>query len=354
MSRGIKTFLYSAGLVLLALLCAAGYAAYEAKNFLESPAQSTDEERLFDVQPGATMAQAAQQLEKQGLVRNARYFVWLARYKKVGGKLQAGRFALRTGWRPEQVLEQLVYGKPVLSRITLREGLTWWQAGRQLADAGYVTYADFTAVMHDPEFLRHYGIPFASAEGFLMPDTYLLKKPEKPDAASTRAVCGRLVDTFWLKTKSLWPNGKKPNADELRRILTLASIVERETAFDDERPRVAGVYANRLRMGMPLQADPTVIYGIGPDFDGNLRRRDLDNEANAYNTYKHPGLPPGPICSPGIRAIKAAITPEQHSFLYFVAITDGGRHAFNTSLEGHNKSVREYLNNRKKQPSSAQ
>lgn len=144
-------------------------------------------------------------------------------------------------------------------------------------------------------------------------------------------------------------DGKRPSRDELRRLVILASVVEKETAFADERPRVAGVYANRLRINMALQADPTVIYGLGPNFDGNLRRRHLDDANNIYNTYQRPGLPPGPICSFGASALAAAITPEEHKYLYFVAITDGGRHAFSTNLDDHNRAVRQYLKNRRAQ-----
>ena len=112
---------------------------------------------------------------------------------------------------------------------------------------------------------------------------------------------------------------------------------------------MAGGYANRLRINMALQADPTVIYGLGPNFDGNLRRRHLDDANNIYNTYQRPGLPPGPICSFGASALAAAITPEEHKYLYFVAITDGGRHAFSTNLDDHNRAVRQYLRNRRAQ-----
>ena len=218
-----------------------------------------------------------------------------------------------------------------------------------LEEAGLVRLEDFRAVITDPAFLRHYGIPFDSAEGFLMPDTYLLKKADVPDKAQARAVAGRMVDNFWRKGDALWPDGKRPSRDELRRLVILASVVEKETAFADERPRVAGVYANRLRINMALQADPTVIYGLGPNFDGNLRRRHLDDANNIYNTYQRPGLPPGPICSFGASALAAAITPEEHKYLYFVAITDGGRHAFSTNLDDHNRAVRQYLKNRRAQ-----
>ena len=167
-----------------------------------------------------------------------------------------------------------------------------------------------------------------------------------------KSVVGRLIDNFWRRTAPLWPGGKRPGPsgrDEVRRLVTLASIVERETAVPSERPRVAGVYANRLRLNMLLQADPTTAYGLGGSFDGNLRRKHLDDEGNPYNTYKHPGLPPGPICSFGASALAAAITPEEHKYLYFVAITDGGRHAFSTNLDDHNRAVRQYLKNRRAQ-----
>ena len=230
--------------------------------------------------------------------------------------------------------------------MTVREGLTWWQTADVLEQAGLVRADDFRDVIHDPAFLRHYGIPFESAEGFLMPDTYLLKKPDAPDRAQARAVAGRMVDTFWRKAAPLWPDGGKPGTAALRRWVILASIVERETAVRAERPRVAGVYANRLERGMPLQADPTVIYGLGRYFDGNLRRKHLDDASNTYNTYQRPGLPPGPICSFGMTALAAAMTPERHAFLYFVAKTDGGEHTFSKTLGEHNRAVRQYLRNR--------
>ena len=248
-------------------------------------------------------------------------------------------------------MDALVNGKPVLFRITVPEGLTWWQTGRLLEEAGLVRFADFRDVVTDPDFLRHYGIPFATAEGFLMPDTYLLKKADEPDdaqfKAQARAVAGRMVDNFWRKTAAVWPGKVRPKPDDLKTWVILASVVEKETAIDAERPRVAGVYRNRLARQMPLQADPTVIYGLGPAFDGNLRRKDLDDPNNLYNTYQRPGLPPGPISSFGTAALAAAVNPEAHDFLYFVARTDGGEHVFSATLTEHNRAVRQYLQNRR-------
>lgn len=358
--------------LLILVLCGVGASLWiwhEARVFLDTAPETPGREIHFDVTPGAHLARIAEDLAARGLITNARKFVWLARYKKEGHKLQAGRFALNTGWKPERILDTLVNGSPLMYRVTVPEGFTWWQTGKLLEEAGLARFDDFQAVISDPEFLRHYGIPFASAEGFLMPDTYLLRKPDSPMPgggaepatederrireewrAQAKMVAGRLVDNFWRKSAPLWPGvadarpGAIPklSAADLKKWVILASIVEKETGIPQERPRVAGVYANRLERNMPLQADPTVIYGLGPNFSGKISRSNLDDTGNAYNTYQHPGLPPGPIASFGQAALKAAINPEQHDFLYFVAITDGGAHNFSKTYEEHERAVREY------------
>lgn len=347
----MKIMLRIVGLLFVLALAACGWLWYEVQAFLNSAPETPGREIFFDVTPGARLGQVSAALAEKGLVTDARKFSLLARYKQWENRLQAGRFALNSGWTPERVLDALVNGKPVLFRITVPEGLTWWQTGRLLEEAGLVRFADFRDVVTDPDFLRHYGIPFATAEGFLMPDTYLLKKADEPDdaqfKAQARAVAGRMVDNFWRKTAAVWPGKVRPKPDDLKTWVILASVVEKETAIDAERPRVAGVYRNRLARQMPLQADPTVIYGLGPAFDGNLRRKDLDDPNNLYNTYQRPGLPPGPISSFGTAALTAAVNPEAHDFLYFVARTDGGEHVFSTTLTEHNRAVRQYLQNRR-------
>jgi len=338
----MKTLMRLFCLCILLALCAGGFVGYEAWRFLNTPPANPGEEQLFDVEPGTHLGKIAEQLEKKGLVTDAGKLVLLARYKKWDSRLQSGRFQLHSGWLPERVLDQLVNGQPVLYRVTLREGLAWWEVARILEETGFARADDFRAVIFDPAFLRHYGIPFHNAEGFLYPDTYLLKKSEFLDIAAARAVAGRLVDTFWQKSARIWPDGKRPNTRDLRRLVILASIVEKESAIPEERPRIAGVFAKRLNINMPLQADPTVIYGLGQKFDGNLRRIHLDDPKNLYNTYKIPGLPPGPICSPGLSALQAALSPEEHNYLYFVAKGDGG-HVFSTNLNDHNRAVRQWV-----------
>ena len=346
----MKILLRTLGLLFVLALAGGGWVAYEAHTFLNTTPETPGREVFYDVPAGARLAQVSAGLVKLGVVTDARKLDLLARYKKWENRLQAGRFALNTGWLPEKVLDELVNGHPVLYRVTVPEGLTWWQTGKMLEEAGLVVFEDFRKVVTDPDFLRHYGIPFATAEGFLMPDTYLLKKNEVIDMAQAKAVAGRMVDNFWRKTATVWPDGKKPGpaqAAQLKTWIILASIVEKETGIDAERARVAGVYQNRITKGMLLQADPTVIYGLGPAFDGNLRRRDLDDANNLYNTYQRPGLPPGPICSFGAAALAAAVRPEAHNYLYFVAKFDGGEHVFSTNLTDHNKAVRQYLQNRR-------
>lgn len=344
----MKYLLRFLALLLFTSAAAGGWIYYEADRFLNTAPETPGREVLFDVAPGARLTQVAAMLNERGLITDTRKFSLLARWKDREKRLQAGRFAMNTGWLPERVLEELVTGKPVLFRITVPEGLTWWQTGKLLEEAGLVRFNDFRDVVTDPDFLRHYGIPFATAEGFLMPDTYLLKKDDEPSKEQARAVAGRMVDNFWRKAAAIWPDQAKPKAQDIKRWVTLASVVEKETAVEAERPRVAGVYQNRLQRNMLLQADPTVIYGLGPSFDGNLRRKHLDDANNLYNTYQRPGLPPGPISSFGISALAAAVRPETHNYLYFVAITDGGEHAFSMTLDEHNKAVRQYLQNRRK------
>ncbi|WP_231039161.1 endolytic transglycosylase MltG, partial [Nitratidesulfovibrio oxamicus] len=328
-----------AALVLLVLL-ACGYAGYDAWRFLHTPPASPGADVYVDVEPGASFDRVTKQLLDKGAVTSDWRFKLLAHYHGWETSLKAGRFLVHSNWAPFRVLDQLVNGQPVLSRITLREGLTWWETARLLEVEGFVTVEDFRAVITDPVFLRHWGIPFDTAEGFLFPDTYLIKKPATPDRESARAVAGRMVDTFWRRAAQVWPGGR-PARDELRRLVTLASIVEKETGQPSERGRVAGVYANRLRTGMLLQADPTTIYGLGDTFDGNLRRSHLQDAANPYNTYRRPGLPPGPICSPGLESLRAATTPEKHGYFYFVSRNDGS-HQFSATLDEHNRAVNRF------------
>jgi len=326
----------------LALCIGSGlYGWQEVQNFLGAAPETPGQSLVVDIEPGMTLAQVADKLEKEKIVTDSRKFQLLARWEDKGRSLQAGQFLLNTGWTPDKVLDMLASGRSLLYKLTLREGLPWWQVAEQLEKQGFCKAVDFTSVIHDPKFLQHWLIPFSSAEGFLYPETYLLPRPREMNMEAARAVANRLVGTFWQQVDKLWPEGR-PSAAELKRLVTLASIVEKETSIPEERARVAGVYSNRLRIGMLLQADPTVIYGMGRNFSGRLLFRHLEDEKNLYNTYRHGGLPPGPICSFGAAALEAAKKPEDHKFLYFVATGKGGGHKFSRSLKEHNRAVQEY------------
>ncbi len=343
--RGVRPLLRpflrrTLSLAALLLVACAAYLAWDAWNFLHGSPETPGKDITVEIEPGATLAAAAAQLQNQGAITNALRFRILARLQGKDQKIQAGRFLVHTGWTPQTVLDQLVSGRAMLFRVTVPEGRPWWEVARIMEDAGMCTAKDFEATIHDPEFLRHYGIPFASAEGFLYPDTYLMPHPRELDERAARAAAGRMIDTFWKRAAPLWP--ERPAPQTLRDAVTLASIVEKETGVPSERGRVAGVYANRLRKNMLLQADPTVIYGLGPSFDGPLLRRQLEDAANPYNTYQKAGLPPGPICSPGIAALKAAVAPEKHNFYYFVATGTDGGHTFSATLTEHNRAVQIY------------
>lgn len=330
-------------IVFVLLLCAgAGFFAWhEVQSFLRSTPETPGQSVVIDIEPGMTLAQVAALLEKERVVTDSQRFQLLARWEDKGRSLQAGRFLLNTGWTPAKVLDMLASGRSMLYRLTLREGLPWWSVAEILEKEGFCKAEDFAKVIRDPAFLQHWSIPFDSAEGFLFPETYLLPHPRQMDMEAARSVANRLVESFWKEADKLWPAGR-PAPSDLKRLVTLASIVEKETSVPEERARVAGVYSNRLRIRMLLQADPTVIYGLGPEFKGRLLYKHLEDEKNPYNTYRLPGLPLGPICSFGSAALKAAIEPEQHKFLYFVATGKGREHKFSKTLSEHNRAVQEY------------
>ena len=332
-----RTLLLICGLVLAVAAIVGGYAVFQSYSFLHTPPETPGREVFVDVEPGSTFDQVTRQLADKGLVTNPEYFRLLGKYEKKIASIKAGEFRLNTGWTPDRILDELVSGRPVLYKLSLREGLTWWETARVVEEAGFADREDFARRVRDPALLKKYGIPFDTAEGFLFPETYLLKRPKKPDALP---VVEMLIKEFFRQTAAVWPKGP-PDAAALARVMTLAALVEKETGAAGERRRIAGVYENRLKRRMLMQADPTVIYGIGPAFDGNLTKAHLLDRSNPYNTYRRQGLPPGPICSPGLASIQAAVHPEEHDYLYFVAKGDGTHH-FSRTLDEHNRAVRKY------------
>jgi len=240
-----------------------------------------------------------------------------------------------------RLLDYLTTAKGVQHKLSAPEGLTMRQIAQQAEAAGLCSVQAFLKAAHDPVLLKKYHIPTDSAEGFLFPNTYLFTRKRIDDGTY---VVETMLKEFWRQADAVWPTGK-PSGRQLLDMVTLASIVEKETGVDAERARVAGVFLNRLAKGMLLQTDPTIIYGLGSRFTGNLTRAHLEDSTNPYNTYIHRGLPPGPICSPGLKSLQAATAPEIHDFYYFVA-NGQGEHQFSRTLEEHNIAVNKYQRKR--------
>lgn len=334
----MKKMLIACAALAVCSLLVAGWFAWQAKHFLTTPAETPGREVVVHVEPGQTFAEVAKHLEAEGVITNAKHFGWLGRFEDKVGSIKAGEFSLNSSWTPRQVLDALTEGRTMLHKLFIPEGLTWWQIGRLVEESGLASFESFEKAVHDSTLLKNYHIPFDNAEGFLYPETYLIPRPRGGDA---RPIVRTMLSTFWEQTGNhLWPNGP-PSTKELRYTITLASMVEKETAAAEERARIAGVYVNRLKKRMRMQCDPTVIYGLGTAFDGNLTRKHLRDKSNPYNTYRHSGLPPGPICSPGRYALEAAIQPEKHQFIFFVAKGDG-THKFSRTLREHNRAVHHY------------
>ncbi|MCJ2166100.1 MULTISPECIES: endolytic transglycosylase MltG [unclassified Pseudodesulfovibrio] len=327
-------------LFLLAALGAGGfqwYRAWQEQQFLTTPPETPGRDVLFRVEPGQVFTAIAQNLKAEGVISDTRRFYKLAVRTGKGSAVRAGVFALSTGWVPERVLLELTSSTGIMKRVSVREGLTWWQTAKIIEEADLGTYADFAQAQADKELLAAFGIEAKDAEGYLFPETYLLTPPKENPS---RFMIRLMLKEFFKNAAKVWPSGL-PEFEEMHQKVILASLIEKETGDMTERKRISGVFHNRLKKRMLIQCDPTIIYGLGPDFDGNIKKSDLLDKNNPYNTYAIQGLPPGPICSPGLDALLAAVHPEEHSYLYFVAKGDGSHH-FSKNLEEHNQAVRQY------------
>jgi len=291
-------------------------------------------EVVFTVAPGESLGAIARSLERDGLVRSANAVEWIARLRGQSGALRSGEYALSAAQSPGTILLQLASGRTITYPVVLPEGFTAAQIGARLASEGLVDADAFAKAIRDPALIASFGISAPSLEGYLFPETYFL-----PRGLSAAEVVRILTEQFLAVWREIEPLATAQGLSQ-QQVVTLASIVEKETGDAEERALVAGVFRNRLRRRMRLESDPTVIYGI-PDFDGNLRRRDLEDAANPYNTYRIAALPPGPIASPGEAALRAVLSPARSNYLYFVARNDG-THTFSNSYREHTRAVERY------------
>jgi len=303
----------------------------------QAPAQTV----FYQLKPGTSLSRVAGELEELGVLRSALTLKLLGRLSERGGAIQSGTYRFSEPATPEQILERLVAGDVEKVSLTIPEGFTQQQVIDRIAELGYGDREKLRQLAEDPEFVRSLGIEAQSLEGYLFPETYLFN-PGVDEAALLKM----MVRQFHHSVDGQLLVKTGPQHLDLHQLVTLASIIEKETGLVEEMPLISSVFHNRLRRKIPLQSDPTVIYGIA-DFDGNLTRKQLET-LTPYNTYLIRGLPPGPIANPGLAALKAAAAPASSSFLYFVARGDGS-HQFSATLAEHNRAVSRYQLHRRRQ-----
>lgn len=332
----MKRHLLGLLVVLLVLALGAGVLLLDARRELLKPL-SISEHQTLELKPGSRLRDAVSLMRERGLFEARRQGLYLEFWARANGQaaqIKAGEYALDPGLSSLDVLALLVGGKTMLYELRIIEGLRFDQALKLIADHPVLvhTLADTRA----ETVMAAIGQPEMHPEGRFFPDTYRFPKGTS-DVVILRQAFGamdRLLQENWARRAPGLPYARPDDA------LTMASIVEKETGVPEERARIAGVFVRRLKLGMRLQTDPTVIYGIGEMFDGNLRKRDLLADG-PYNTYKRAGLPPTPICLPGRAAVEAALNPAAGDELFFVSRGDGS-HQFSVTLEQHDAAVRRY------------
>lgn len=327
----------------LLLLFAAGIGAYKMNRFMDSPVNLPEGGKTFEIELGKYFGTVSQDLVDQGIIDDDFWLRLYARQSGAAGAIQAGEYKLEQGATPRTLLEQFTRGSVQLYSFTIVEG---WNH-RDLLQALHSNTAIAQSMTNEdwPAFLESLGAATTHPEGLFLPETYRIPRNTTDRQLLTQAyeLMQGVLDEEWRAQGEVVPVKSPYEA------LILASIVEKETARADERPRIAGVFARRLDKRMRLQTDPTVIYGIGAGFDGNLTRKHLRTDT-PYNTYTRGGLPPTPIAMPGRAAINAVLHPADGEELYFVATGLGdGSHKFSATKAEHDAAVAEYLKRLRKQ-----
>lgn len=324
-------------IVILLMVASIWVASVGFRNYLRTPLNISESQEL-NVAKGSTLSQTIRELSAQGLLQHPLLFQTYVRFTNRGNRIHAGEYLLGPGTNPLDLIDMLEQGHVRTHAITMVEGWTLAQMRAQIAKDNFLEKSlDGVENAQLLAALKIDSHPGRSPEGLFFPDTYVFS-----GATSDRDILRqayrrmeKILDEEWKQRAADLPYETAYDA------LIMASIVERETGLASERSDIAGVFVRRLQRDMLLQTDPAVIYGLGNQFDGNLRRRDLDNMSNPYNTYQHRGLPPTPIALPGRAAIRAALHPTSGDALYFVA-KGNGAHQFSATLDEHEKAVRKY------------
>jgi UPF0755 protein len=330
----VKRFLLV--VVLLVVVAALG-AGLWVRQRLTTPFAAASAEQFVEIPQGESTAGIGRRLVEAGVVRDPLTFRLAVRAFARGRSLKAGEYRFEGSLTPAEVIERLARGDVYLVPLTFPEGLTAAEMAVLFAQSGLGSADAFVEAARDPSAISHLDPNADTLEGYLFPDTYSL-----PRTIAAKALVARMVKRFTTVFDEDLRRKASATGLTVRQVIAIAALVEKETARADERPLVAAVYRNRLRIGMPMQADPTVIYALkrAGKWNGNIRKGDLMFDS-PYNTYRYPGLPPGPIASPGRAAIEATISPAKVDYLYFVSRNDGS-HAFASTLTEHNRNVQKW------------
>ena len=322
-------------LLLVVVAAVAGATAWWAYSRVQAPYRgATDAETFVDIPPGIGPAGIGARLVAAGVVKDAWTFRAAVLISGRARELKAGEYRFDTPMTALEVVAKVARGDVYTRLLTFREGLTIAEMAQVFEERGFGSAADFTTAARNAALIRDLDPDARDLEGYLFPETYAL-----PRRTPASAVVEQMVAGFKKAFASELRAAAAADGLTVRQVVTLASLVEKETASGDERPLVAAVYRNRMKIRMGMQADPTVIYALqkAGQYDGNLSREDLMFDS-PYNTYRYAGLPPGPIAAPGRAALEATVRPAAVDYLYFVSKNDG-THVFATTLADHNRNV---------------
>ncbi len=322
------------GITLIVVMVMAGWLLLELHNFKQTPLVVSEAGEFIVVEPGSNLTRIGEELERRGVISSAFYFRLWSRWQEASANIHIGEYALTPTMLPLELLENMVSGKVVQHSFTIVEGWSFKQLLAALSQHDKIKVT--LQGVDDGEIMARLGAEGEHPEGRFLPDTYHF-----PANSSDIDFLKRAYKAMAVRLEQEWQQREEglPLKTPYEALI-LASIIEKETAVASERAEIAGVFIRRLRLNMRLQTDPTVIYGMGEAFDGNIRRRDLRRDT-PYNTYTRKGLPPTPIAMPSGDAIHAALHPKPGHTLYFVAKGDGS-HYFSSTIEEHNRAVRRY------------
>ena len=330
----VKNILLGALFLSLSLILFVGFLL----GFLSAPFHQRPGTVEIKVEQGESFSSVVNRLKDRGVISNGKIFTLWARLRFLDKRIQWGRYRFDLPMAPRKVLNRMVLGKGLFQRVTVAEGLNLMDIASLMEREGLDNRERFLKEAGDPELLSLFGLQETGVEGYLFPDTYHFSP-----STSGRDILVAMIKQFEERFTPVMEEQAKRIGLDRHQVVTLASLIEKETGVDAERPIVSAVFHNRLRDRIPLQSDPTVIYGL-KDFTGNLTRRDL-RTPSPYNTYLIRGLPPGPISNPGLASLWAALFPAEVSYLYFVSKNDG-THFFSETIGEHNQAVNQYQRRR--------